>query len=186
MIGGAEQQKRGRSKGAKKLIVVALEIVNPGVVGTNPIIPASATVNDNVPFQYDFRSIYASILEKWFCVDNATLQTVLLRNFQSLPVVKSNSCNSALPDLTENLIIKNYPNPFVSSTSITFKTEGGHTSIMIIDTLGRVIQTLIDQEYSGPGQHTVTFNAERFATGVYYARLQNGAVQQVRAMLKVK
>ena len=31
MIGGAEEQKRGRSKGAKKLIVVALEILNSGV-----------------------------------------------------------------------------------------------------------------------------------------------------------
>ena len=31
MIGGAEEQKRGRSKGAKKLIVVALEILDSGV-----------------------------------------------------------------------------------------------------------------------------------------------------------
>jgi hypothetical protein len=57
---------------------------------------------------------------------------------------------------------------------------------MVIDTLGRVIKTLIDQEYAGPGQYTVTFNADRLAAGVYYARLQNGAIQQVRAMLKVK
>jgi hypothetical protein len=57
---------------------------------------------------------------------------------------------------------------------------------MIIDTLGRVIKTLIDQEYNGPGQYSVTFNAERLAAGVYYARLQNGAFQQVRSMLKVK
>ncbi len=176
----------GTDHGAAAPCILFGEYVNPGVVGNNPDIPASATVNDNVPFQYDFRSIYASILEKWFCVDNATLQTVLLRNFQSLPVVKSNSCNSAYPDLEDNLIIKNFPNPFVNSTSITFKTEGGHTSIMIIDTLGRVIQTLVDQEYATAGQHTITFNAERYATGVYYARLQNGAVQQVRAMLKVK
>lgn len=31
MIGGSEEQKRGRSKGAKKLVVVALEILNSGV-----------------------------------------------------------------------------------------------------------------------------------------------------------
>ncbi|HEV8271028.1 MAG TPA: hypothetical protein VGQ04_06945, partial [Chitinophagaceae bacterium] len=59
-------------------------------------------------------------------------------------------------------------------------------SVMIIDTLGRMITTLVDQEYTSPGEYSVTFNAEKFATGVYYARLQNGATQQVRAMLKVR
>jgi uncharacterized protein (DUF1501 family) len=176
----------GTDHGAAAPVILFGEYVNPGVYGNNPNIPANVNVNDNIPMQYDFRSLYASVLEKWFCVDNATLQTVMLKNFQSMPVVKTNSCSSAIPDLQDNLIIKNYPNPFTGSTTITFKTEGGHTSIMIIDTLGRVIKTLIDQEYNGPGQYTVTFNAERLAAGVYYARLQNGAFQQVRSMLKVK
>ena len=143
-------------------------------------------MNDNVPMQYNFRSVYASILSNWFCVDNTTLQTVMLKNFQSLPIVRTNSCNSTIPDLTDILLIKNYPNPFTGSTTITFKTDGGHTSIMIFDTLGRMIATIVDQEYTGPGQYSVTFNAEKLAAGVYYARLQNGTVQQVRSMLKVK
>jgi hypothetical protein len=176
----------GTDHGAAAPVILFGEYVAGGITGTNPAIPSSANVNDNVPMQYDFRSIYASILSNWFCVDNTTLQTVMLKNFQSLPIVKTNSCNSNTPDLQDNLLIKNYPNPFTGSTTITFKTEGGHTSIMIIDTLGRMISTLVDQEYTGPGQYSVTFNAERLATGVYYARLQNGALQQVRSMLKVK
>ncbi len=176
----------GTDHGAAAPVILFGEYVNPGVVGNNPTIPSNANVNDNIPMQYDFRSIYSSILEKWFCVDNTTLQTVMLKNFQSLPVVKTNSCNSTLPDLTDKLLVKNYPNPFAGSTTITFQTEGGHTSIMIIDTLGRVLKTLIDQEYSGPGQYNISFNADKLAAGVYYARLQNGPIQQVRAMLKVK
>ncbi len=176
----------GTDHGAAAPVILFGEYVNPGVVGVNPTIPANVNVNDNIPMQYDFRSIYSSILEKWFCVDNTTLQTVMLKNFQNLPLIKTNSCNSTIPDLTDKLLIKNYPNPFSSSTTISFKTEGGHTSVMIIDTLGRVIKTLIDQEYNGPGQFTVSFNADRLAMGVYYARLQNGTIQQVRAMLKVK
>ena len=176
----------GTDHGAAAPVILFGEYVNAGVVGVNPTIPANASVNDNIPMQYDFRSIYSSILEKWFCVDNTTLQTVMLKNFQSLPLIKTNSCSSTIPDLTDKLVIKNYPNPFVSSTTITFKTEGGHTSVMIIDMLGRVIKTLIDQEYNGPGQYSVPFNADRLAVGVYYARLQNGTIQQVRAMLKVK
>ena len=176
----------GTDHGAAAPMIIFGEYSDTKVLGNNPAIPATVSVNDNIPFQYDFRSVYATMLEKWFCADATTLQTVLLKNFQSLPIVKANSCNSTIPDLTEDLLIKNYPNPFVGSTTITFKTRGGHTSIMIIDTLGRVVRTLIDQEYSGEGQYSVTFNAERFATGVYYARLQNGPIQQVRAMLKVR
>jgi uncharacterized protein (DUF1501 family) len=176
----------GTDHGAAAPVILFGEYVAGGVLGNNPTIPANANVNDNVPMQYDFRSVYSSVLEKWFCVDNTTLQTVMLKNFQSLPIVKANSCDSTLPGLTDKLLIKNYPNPFSGSTTITFMTEGGHTSVMIIDTLGRMIATLVDQDYSTPGQYTVTFHAERFAAGVYYARLQNGAIQQVRAMLKGK
>jgi len=176
----------GTDHGAAAPVILFGEYVAGGVLGNNPAIPANANVNDNVPMQYDFRSVYPSILSNWFCVDNTTLQTVMLKNFQSLPIVKTNSCNSNIPDLQNNLLIKNYPNPFTGSTTITFKTEGGHTSIMIIDTLGRMIATLVDQEYTGPGQYSVTFNADKLAVGVYYARLQNGALQQVRSMLKVK
>ena len=176
----------GTDHGAAAPVILFGEYVAGGILGNNPAIPANANVNDNVPMQYDFRSVYASILSNWFCVDNTTLQTVMLKNFQSLPIVKANSCNSTTPDLTEKLLIRNYPNPFTGSTTISFKTEGGHTSIMIIDTLGRMIATIVDQEYTAPGQYTITFNAEKLAAGVYYARLQNGATQQVRSMLKVK
>jgi len=176
----------GTDHGAAAPVILFGEYVNAGVVGVNPPIPSNASVNDNIPMQYDFRSIYSSILEKWFCVDNTILQTVMLKNFQSLSLVRTNSCNSSLPDLSDKLLIRNYPNPFSSSTTISFNTAGGHTSVTIIDTLGRVIKTLIDQEYTSAGVYTVTFNTDRLAFGVYYARLQNGAIQQVRAMLKVK
>jgi len=176
----------GTDHGAAAPMILFGEYVNTAVYGNNPTIPANVNVNDNIPMQYDFRSVYASVLEKWFCVDNTTLQTVMLRNFQSLPIVKSNSCNSTIPDLQDKLLIRNAPNPFTSSTIITFKTTGGHTSIMIIDTLGRMIATIVDQEYTWPGEYSVTFNGEKLASGVYYARLQNGTIQQVRSMLKLR
>jgi hypothetical protein len=80
-------------------------------------------------------------------------------------------------------MIVNYPNPFVESTAITFRTKGGHTLIQIIDPLGRVIRTLADKTYI-QGTYTLTFESMGLPLGVYYARLQNGSFQQVRAMLK--
>ncbi len=139
--------------------------------------------------QYDFRSIYASVLEKWFCVPTTTIQTILFQNFQSLNIVNDAGCRTTAvgdPNQTagEELII-NYPNPFTETTSIKFKTKGGHTLVQIIDMLGRVIRTLTDKEYI-PGTYTLSFDSGPLPTGVYYARLQNGPIQQVRAMLKVR
>lgn len=162
----------------------------PGITGTNPAIPAAASVNDNIPFQYDFRSVYASILEKWFCVPPSVLQTILFQNFQSLNIVNDAACRgTAVPEPNQTAgdeLITNYPNPFTESTTIKYKTRGGHTLIQIIDMLGRVIRTLVDTDVRTPGTFTTNFDSIGLPTGVYYARLQNGPTQQVRPMLKVR
>ena len=51
--------------------------------------------------------------------------------------------------------------------------------------LGRVIKTPVDKEFT-PGTFTTDFDGRGLPNGVYYARLQNGPIQQVRAMLKVR
>jgi len=61
--------------------------VKSGVIGTNPVIPATATVNDNVPMQHDFRSVYASVLQNWFNMSAEDVQQILLGDFQLLPMV---------------------------------------------------------------------------------------------------
>jgi hypothetical protein len=166
--------------------------IENGVLGDNPAIPANVTVNDNVPMQYDFRSVYSTILEKWFCLDKTVVDGLYPPNInaqlQSLPLFKSGLvCNAVTPPPpADDRIIYNSPNPFTNSTKITFKTEGGHTLIQIIDTLGRVIATLLEKDYTSATTDNVTFNSEGLPTGIYYARLQNGVIQKVRPMLKVR
>ena len=166
--------------------------IEAGVLGDNPAIPANASVNDNIPMQYDFRSIYATLLEKWFCLDKTIVDSLfppgINAQLQSLPLIKAGACNTVTPpaDPAFDAIITNYPNPFTTSTTIKFHTEGGHTLIQIIDTLGRVIKTLLERDYTTAGINTVSFDAEGLPTGIYYARLQNGVIQKVRPMLKVR
>lgn len=175
----------GTDHGAAAPVFIFGSQVNPGILGENPDIPATVTVNDNIPMQYDFRSIYASILEKWFCVDSTTLQTVMLKDFQPLSVVKNQYCNgSPNPSPSDNLIT-NYPNPFNTTTRISFTTSGGHTLVQVMDSLGRMIATLGEGIYT-PGTYNIEWDSSGLATGVYYARLQNGPVSQVRSMLKVR
>jgi uncharacterized protein (DUF1501 family) len=51
--------------------------VKGGMYGTNPVIPAKVGVNDNLALQYDFRSVYASVLKGWFGVTDSELAKTL-------------------------------------------------------------------------------------------------------------
>src|SRR5436190_1898291 len=171
--------------------------VDPGLLGDNPNIPANASVNDNIPMQYDFRSIYSTILEKWFCLDKTVVSGLFPPNvntqLQSLPLIKASatcsggSTSTTWPNsLGTEGIITNDPNPFTATTRISFRTAGGHTLIQVIDTMGRMVKTLLEVDYPAAGQYYVDFNSETLPPGVYYARFQNGIVQKVRPMLKVR
>ncbi len=177
----------GTDHGAAQPVFLFGEAVKQGILGKNPIIPGNTQAIDNVPMQYDFRSVYSTILRDWFCLPPDEVETVLLKNYQYLPVIKATACNMNIEELNalgDNLII-NYPNPFVSSTTINFKSAGGHVLIQVFDTIGRKVATLADQPYA-EGTYSIPFNASALASGVYYARLQNGPLQQVRPMLKVR
>lgn len=177
----------GTDHGAGQPIFVFGTGAQTGILGNTPDLPATIDVEAVIPMQYDFRSVYSTILRDWFCVPAADVSTMLLSNYQYLPFIQSTACNNTITDLNNigsNLIL-NYPNPFIESTNITYTTTGGHTLVQVFDVAGHLISVLVDQVYPGPGTYTVTFTTTNLASGIYYARLQNGSVTQVKTMLKV-
>jgi len=176
----------GTDHGAAQPVFVFGDYIKGGVLGNPPDLPATLNVEDSLPMQYDFRSVYSSILRDWFCVDPNDITTMLFKNYQYLPFLQSTACKIVSPDVLGFNLITNYPNPFDDSTTITFKTNGGHTLVQIFDTAGRLIAVPIDKNYDAAGEYNIIFYAGQLAGGVYYARLQNGSTQQVRTMLKIK
>lgn len=84
------------------------------------------------------------------------------------------------PDATMNQtpegysLDSNYPNPFNPSTKISFTIpEARHVSLVVYDALGREVATLVDSEL-GAGTHTVLFNGQNLASGVYIYRIRAG------------
>jgi hypothetical protein len=66
---------------------------------------------------------------------------------------------------------QNYPNPFNPGTAITYTLPSqSHVSIRITNILGQEVQTLVD-EVQPAGERTVTWNADRFPSGVYLYRI---------------
>jgi uncharacterized protein (DUF1501 family) len=180
----------GTDHGAAAPMFVFGNKVQSGVLGTNPTIDPAATANSNLPMQYDFRSVYASILKDWFCVPQNDLDTIMLKNFQNLPIVKSGVCiptdtHDANVKAGDNMIMA-YPNPFTEATNVKYETQGGHTLIQVFNNEGILIQTLLDTPDHAAGQFDIRCDLGFMPAGVYYVRLQNNDIQQVKPMMKVQ
>lgn len=174
--------------GGQPMFLFGKKIV-PGLVGKNPTIDPAATVNSNIPMQYDFRSVYASILQDWFCVPKDDLENVLLKNFQALPLFDPSGCISTdVHDQNnkagENLIYA-YPNPFTTTTKIKIETKGDHTSVQIFNNEGILVKTLYDGILEA-GKYDLPCDLEDAPAGTYYARIQNGKLQQVKPIMKMR
>lgn len=81
---------------------------------------------------------------------------------------------------------QNYPNPFNPETSLRFHLPvAGTISLRVFDLLGREVAVLVAGQRDA-GEHTVRFDASRFASGVYIARLEAGDAVRTRLMSLVR
>lgn len=177
----------GTDHGAAAPLFLFGKNVRGGVFGTNPTLPTNATVNDNIPFQFDFRSIYSTILQNWFCVPSSQETEVLLKQYPTLPFINASVCgiynNSSA--FAKNEIIFCYPNPFTNFAKIEFRTNGGHTLVQLIDGGGTVIKQLVEANYNFPGINSCNLYGSSLISGVYYIRLQNEDKIAVKAIVKM-
>ncbi|MBI1306840.1 MAG: DUF1501 domain-containing protein [Bacteroidetes bacterium] len=161
-----------------------------GITGSNPTISSSVTVNDNIPMQYDFRSVYSSILKNWFCLETTEVDEVLTSTHQPLDLIQESACGISSVERARlrksgEAWVLNYPNPFSDFTTIRYESDGGHILIQIYNHQAQLIETLVD-EVTAPGEHEVVFNASQYAAGTYYYRYQRGMYQQTKPMIKIR
>jgi hypothetical protein len=86
----------------------------------------------------------------------------------------------------EYQLSQNYPNPFNPSTIIEFAVPNqSNVKVIIYDALGKQL----DVVYSGmtsPGSYNVTWNADKYASGIYFYRLEAENFVEVKKMLLMK
>lgn len=81
---------------------------------------------------------------------------------------------------------QNYPNPFNPSTKIQFELRRpSPVKLEIQNLLGQTVAVLV-HEPKPAGTHTVVFNAENMANGVYLYRLEAEGSVQVRKLVLMK
>jgi parallel beta-helix repeat protein/predicted outer membrane repeat protein len=93
-----------------------------------------------------------------------------------------------MPLITHNsaFIISTSPNPFNPTTVASFELRAAsHVNLKIYDTAGRLVATLVEG-WRDAGEHQVTFDGAKLASGVYLARLQAGTFTQTQKLVLLK
>lgn len=81
---------------------------------------------------------------------------------------------------------QNYPNPFNPQTTISYSLpEATHVRLDVYNILGQRVESLLDADQPA-GEYQITWDAGRFASGMYFYRIQTTEAVETKKMLLVK
>lgn len=162
----------GTDHGTTAPVMVFGNYVNPDIIGTNPAIPDTATVRDDLKMQYDYRSVYAAVLADWFGAPHDIWTSALGQYYPILPIFHRDD-QDIVDSRSESPLSQNYPNPFKDKTCISFSSQGGNVNISLYDAAGRRVRTILDKEYDA-GYYHIYLYRDGLQAGNYVYRLING------------
>ncbi|MCO5251518.1 MAG: DUF1501 domain-containing protein [Candidatus Kapabacteria bacterium] len=145
-------------------------MVNPVIHGSNPYIPDEVTVRDNLDYQFDFRSVYYSLLMDWFEVPQDKLEKIMLGKFDYMQLIRSSSSvgESNLPQAHLSV----YPNPVVNRAFINHTFDGTSAAkCSILDYTGRL---LFESNINIINGNAIELDLSQFPSGTYIVKISNG------------
>jgi len=84
----------------------------------------------------------------------------------------------------QTLLYQNRPNPFNVTTTFAYTLgEGGNVELIIEDSYGRLITTLVNQKQI-PGDYSIDWNAENITSGIYFYSLKVNGILLVKKAIK--
>lgn len=83
-------------------------------------------------------------------------------------------------------LTQNYPNPFNPSTEITYTVPAGsNVKIIVFNSIGEQVEVLVDG-FKNPGTYKLNWDASRYASGIYFYRMQANNFSEVKKMVLLK
>ena len=149
--------------------------VQDGIAGKSPDL--GNLKDGNLPIQFDFRQVYASILEQWFGAKKSVVKQVLFNDFQTIKVIKGQTTSA---DDTPSVSTKAFtlgpvaPNPVRSDATVSYVLHAeGMVHLNLFDNLGLHVATLVS-EYQSSGPHSIPVSASPLPSGSYVIELRMG------------
>ena len=79
--------------------------VDSSILGANPQIPESVNWEDNLNSEFDFRQVYASIINQWMSGGKKSAKDILFKNFDEIQIIRKDIIdddNDGVADINDN------------------------------------------------------------------------------------
>lgn len=162
-------------------------------------IPASLSTNYKIKAEICLQTIKPGIAEHLASIDETDINQFvnIYNDIPNIPVIMKSVSLAVVTDVPEEASIKkgfylsqNYPNPFNPSTIINYTLpQQSEVSLVVYDLLGNRVVELFSKVQSA-GTYNFEFNTKKypgkFASGIYYYKIQAGSYSETKKMVILK
>lgn len=163
----------GTDHGTAAPLFVFGSCVDSKVFGQNPEIDNEIAPQEGVPMQFDFRSVYATMLVKWLGASEDEVRQVLYNDFNIIPFIKGCEQSSGVADVQSPFDVNVSPNPANDVIKVSWNSTGGTARITIFNATGALVETVMERTVSAGEQH-VPVQVSHYAPGSYFTFIQEG------------
>lgn len=168
---------------AAPMFIFGNKVAGGQIIGKNPVIPANATVEDNLEMEFDYRQVYGSVLEQWLGASSESVKSVLFDEFSTLPVIGEGVVSSVGRGVESAESLSVYPNPLNGAASIEFNSYGERVEVDLIDLNGRPIQRIFSGHLPS-GRQLIKWNTHHLSTGRYVVVVKGAQINRSQMVIK--
>lgn len=148
--------------------------VKPGILGDNPQIGPDSAPQAGVAMQYDFRSVYATVLKDWLGMNEQDIFSILHPEVQFLPLIEGCSLSTAIQqEVFMDPHFRIYPNPTYSYASLEWVSNGQPWSAVMLDKWGHQV-TAWSGGKPGVKKTSQSIQIPSVPSGHYFINLRQG------------
>jgi len=184
-----EQNGQGTDHGTAAPVMLFSNSLEPGMFGSSTqLSQENLDDNGNLIYEFDFRSVYTTVLSDWFGLSEVEVAEVMGASFQKIGFLGNETAvslgNDDIP--SKFTLHQNYPNPFNPATTIFFVlSQPSAVRLEVFDIQGRRVEVLTNRTLNA-GEHRINFDASGLASGMYIYKLRAGSFEQSKTMTLIK
>ena len=156
--------------------------VKGGINGENPVISSTSNYDDNLEAEFDFRQLYASVLDQWFGADNTMLENSLFKDFEQVPLIGSEVVAPLGAHKLASVGLLVFPNPMVASVTVRIEPTNEMISVRVVDLQGRQVVELYRGGVSQ--QMNMSWDTSRLSRGQYLVLVKGERTNRLFRVVK--
>ena len=176
----------GTDHGSAAPVMLFGPAVEGGFFGTAPTLTTDLDRAAPGPTT-DYRSLYATLLERWFGAAPSDVDALLGPGYDRLGFLSPTATPAEPTDaLAATALLAPSPNPFATRTTVRYRLDApGSVRLAVFDALGRRVATLADG-YADAGESHAEFDGSGLAAGLYLVRLETARGVITRPVVRVR